>query len=399
MLSYKWIRPDMDLYLIPEDGKNTVELVNTGNLDEDFRNYAYNFYDAAELVVHYLAEEAALRHDIAKLDLWYFPMVYLYRQCLELLLKACIFQTVRDSNDRKNLVGEIRHDLKQAFDKLVEIRKLNLNENAKWLMQYLFDISSIDRESDMFRYPFGCDFKVLFNKQTNISLVATHDNMNKAFFIISEIFLRGNFSEQDYKAYKPRLIIEGGNYYQQSVVGYKYSEYSFYPYFSAYKEVADFLKKAIIDSNKPKLFLPMCYLYRNTVELGLKRLILEDSHIDNTKAVKIIKKKKHSIQGLWNSIEEDIKECADESGNDTTLEDANRYISTFHNFDNASDLFRYPCNKMMEPYFLTSQKFDIDNVASCFEELCNFLDSIDDMLSIRKEYEADMAADLASYYD
>ena len=266
----------MDLYLIPENGKYTLELVNTGNLDEDFRNYAYNFYDAAELVVHYLAEEAALRHDIAKLDLWYFPMVYLYRQCLELLLKACIFQTVRDSNDRKNLVGEIRHDLKQAFEKLVEIRKLNLNENAKWLLKYLSDISSIDRESDMFRYPFGSNFNVLFNKQTNISLVATHDNMNKAFAIVAELFLRGNFSEQVYKADKPRLIIEGGNYYQQSVVGYKYSEYSFYPYFSAYKEVADFLKKAIIDSNKPKLFLPMCYLYRNTVELGLKRLILEE---------------------------------------------------------------------------------------------------------------------------
>lgn len=42
---------------------------------------------------------------------------------------------------------------------------------------------------------------------------------------------------------------------------------------------------------KANLFMPMCYLYRNAVELGLKRLIIEDSHIDNSKALKIVRKK------------------------------------------------------------------------------------------------------------
>ena len=150
---------------------------------------------------------------------------------------------------------------------------------------------------------------------------------------------------------------------------------------------------------KANLFMPMCYLYRNAVELGLKRLIIEDSHIGNSKALKIVRKKKHSILGLWNSIADEIKEYANAPEDDTTLNDSQRYIQTFHNFDQSSDLFRYPCNQNMEPYFLDEKKFDIENVASCFEELCNFLDGVDGMLSAVQDYEAEMAAEMASYYD
>ena len=49
----------------------------------------------------------------------------------------------------------------------------------------------------------------------------------------------------------------------------------------------------------------MCYVYRNAIELALKRLIIEDSYIDEYSALKIAKKKKHSILGLWNSIKDE----------------------------------------------------------------------------------------------
>ena len=216
MIDYKWIRPNMDLYHIDANSEHITAITNSGNLDVDFYEYASNFYEAAEYVIHYLGEEAAEHQDIAKLDLWYFAMVYLYRQSLELLLKASIFQVVKDKADRKDIIGEIRHDLKQSFETLIMIRGLTINgnENAKWLLEYLSDISRIDKESDMFRYPFGNNFKAFFEKQTNISLVATHDNMNKAYMVIKEIYDTGNFPAQIYEAYSPQLIIEGGHYYQ-----------------------------------------------------------------------------------------------------------------------------------------------------------------------------------------
>lgn len=401
MFNQKWVRPNLDLYHIDASSKCIITFSNSGKLDKDFYKYACDFYEAAEYIIHYLGEDAARKHDIAKLDLWYFPMVYLYRHSLELLLKAIIFQTVTDKNDRIDIVEAIRHNLLQAFQKIIEIKNLTIdgNANAQWLKDFLSDISQLDSESDMFRYPFGNQFKILFERQTNISLKATHDNMNKAYSIVKELFSTGMFSEQIYEAYEPKLIIEGGHYYQQSVVGYKYSQYSFYPYFSSYNEVGDFLKKTIIAENKSNLFMPTCYLYRNAIELCLKKMIAEDSHIDNDKALKIIRKKKHSVQGLWNSIVEEVKKHVNGSDKDSTLEDLEQYIQTFHNLDNRSDLFRYPCNTKLESYFLTATLFDIENVTSCFEEFCTTLDSIDDVLIAVKEFEEEIKAEMDSYCD
>jgi len=51
----------------------------------------------------------------------------------------------------------------------------------------------------------------------------------------------------------------------------------------------------------------------------------------------------------------------------------------------------------MDAYFLGGKNFDIENVASCFEELCNFLDGADGMLSAVQDYEAEMASDYDYY--
>ena len=127
--------------------------------------------------------------------------------------------------------------------------------------------------------------------------------------------------------------------------------------------------------------MPMCYMYRNAVEIGLKRIIIEDSHIERTKALKILQRKKHSILGLWKSIVDEVDKYSNAPDDDTTLNDTTQYIQAFHDFDKSSDLFRYPCNKKLQIYFFQEKVLDIENVSSCFEELCNFLDAVDSMFS------------------
>ena len=92
---------------------------------------------------------------IAELDLWYFALIYLYRQSLELMLKANIFDLVKSEQDRKDILSVVRHDVGAAFDKIIDLQgiDINSNQNIKWLSDFLQDISKIDRESDMFRYP------------------------------------------------------------------------------------------------------------------------------------------------------------------------------------------------------------------------------------------------------
>lgn len=91
-MMFRYLR---QMFLQLQDGwinteKNIITFSNSGKLDKDFYKYACDFYEAAEYIIHYLGEDAAQKHDIAKLDLWYFPMVYLYRHSLELLLKIAI---------------------------------------------------------------------------------------------------------------------------------------------------------------------------------------------------------------------------------------------------------------------------------------------------------------------
>lgn len=395
-----WIRPNVDLYHIG-NSSSVISVKNSGDLSFDFYTYACNFYEAAEKTVMYIIFAPDSEKPKPRLDYWYFPVIYLYRQSFELLLKACVFQTVTNIGDRKNFIGTVRHDLKQSLDRLIVERNLTTarNRNAEWLIQFLNDITNIDKTSEMFRYPFGNGCEELFTKQTHVSMEATYINMNRAYETIKGIYENGTIIEKEFEEYPPKLIIEGGKYYQQCVVGYKKPKHTFYPYCTSYKGVGDYLKDKILKHRKSKLFMPMCYLYRNALELGLKQIIVEDSHYSDTEALEILQKKKHSILGLWNSIKKEVQESANAPDNDTTLADVELYIQSFQNMDSGSHLFRYPCDKNLKPFFLTAQKYDVENITLCFKELLAFFDCVDFGLYIIKEKELEMAICHKNLYD
>lgn len=385
-----WIHSNIDLLYINSDREDIVCIKNSGSLEMDFFVYANNFFRAGEEVINYLLSDASENCDIKKLDLWYYSMIFLYRHSIELLLKAIIFQEVKDLNKIKASIGEIRHDLYKAFKKIIELKKLDLDldniENLNWLKKFLKNISNIDKESDMFRYPFDMNKNVLFSNQTHISLLATKKNFCSAFKNICSIYYTGKILNENINTV-PKMIAEGGSYYQQSVVGYKHRQKSFYPYYTSYIEVGNFLKDCIIKLKKECLFIPMCYLYRNAIELSLKRLIVEDIVEDDIKKYKILKKKKHSILALWNSIKDELKKY--DNGTQALLEISYtaEYIKKIHDYDLNSDKFRYPCNNKIESYFLEETKFDINNVTSCFQELCDYLDAVDTMINVVKDIE------------
>ena len=328
-----WPKNNVDINKLGADLNKIVEVQNSGILEQDFYRYASNFYEAGDCIL----QDAIASGDARKLDHCYFALIYLYRQSIELMLKANIFNYVKNEQDRVDILSSVRHDVKAAFDKLVNESGIDIksNNNLIWLSAFLEDISKIDKESDMFRYPFGSDMRVLFNKQTHISLEATYYNFYRAFDILSEFYKTGIVVEKDYdKKYEPKLIIEGGTYFTQSVVGYFNKPKDYTPYYNSYEECGTYLSNVIVNENKKHLFLPMCYLYRNAIELGLKRLIVEDSHLDETKKYRILKRKKHSILGLWNSIVDEISTHKSDNS-DTTLDDVSLYINAFHNIDTS----------------------------------------------------------------
>jgi len=396
-MEYRWIRSDMDIKAIV-NSSSIIKVENSGVLEADFYRYSKDFNEAANIIMKQLITDASSRGDISQLDLWYFALVYLYRQSLEELIKANIFKLELDSTKRKNILGNVRHDLKQAFDELVSLSNIDMtNDNVKWLSDFLEDISKIDKESDMFRYPFNHKMQTLFNRQTHVYLPATYYNMNRAFDLLKGFYKNASFNNkkcEPHEVYEPKLIVEGGAYYFQSVVGYKFGEGSYFPYATSYLECGNFLKNVIMEQGKSNLFMPMCYLYRNAVELGLKKIIVESSSLDKEDALKAIRKKKHSFLGLWNKIASEVRNLAYDP-TDPTVDYVDHYINNFHDFDTASDKFRYPCNKNLNVYFLDSTTLDIENVSNCFIELISFLDGVDCMLLYEKECKEEMAREYA----
>lgn len=123
----------------------------------------------------------------------------------------------------------------------------------------------------------------LTENQIHIDLIKFANKFEVAYEIIKKWYLKEQDDAVEWKELEPVFIETGGYYYGQSVVGYKYSRAEFYPYTKAYLETANYLKwymKKETDLGnsecKERLFLPMCYLYRNCVELSLKTIWFEE---------------------------------------------------------------------------------------------------------------------------
>ena len=136
--------------------------------------------------------------------------------------------------------------------------------------------------------------------------------------------------------------------------------------------------------NNEHLFLPMCYLYRNCVELSLKTILFDE--IDECFQIKCkcMQEKKHSIIGMWNKLEPYIAQNANESNDAEYLSVIEDYCTQIHNIDGDANKFRYPMSKEMKPYFPSEKKFDFMETGDFFEALNNILDGIDNMLKYTK---------------
>ena len=405
---YYWINDSRDFYEI--NGGRECLLHNTGNIEGMMFRYAERYVKAAYQITDYVMD----KNDISKLDTYFFPIAFLFRHSIELCLKASLFKYVVDAEERIQIMDSTKHNLRDIFAEL----EARVGQNFKiedayisWIKEFLSNINEVDKESDSFRYPFGITveecfgektygIKTLFDKQTHIDLVKFGNKMLFAYNISKAIYFNEKADLVEYKNLDPTLFEEGGNYYQQCVVGYKFSSEKFYPYVKAYmdtpKILFDFIFEPTDKSNE--LFLPMCYLFRNATELLIKQIMFEESSYGYQEALKKMNKKKHKVVGLWNLIVDDIKEHANADESDNTCEIAFKYINKLNEIDVRADIFRYPINSVLEIYFQKTQKLDIENVFGFFIELLKFLDSAACMMSVQNEWKAEMEYELYQQY-
>ena len=261
------------------------------------------------------------------------------------------------------------------------ISKDRVSDELEWLTTFLSNISIIDKESDSFRYPFhvfweediwseskgAFKIKRVFEKQTHIDLVKFSNKFEAAYEILEKWYCVSDDLLIEWKNLSPIFIEGGGHYYGQSVVGYAYNRNDFYSYTEAYLETANYLRyymkqqyKARNNDAAQRLFLPMCYLYRNCVELHLKSTWFEETSGDFQNRRKQILDKKHSIVGMWKQIKPFAIRCGNgnEAADSKYINLIENYCKQLQGFDSDSSKFRYSVQKNMTPYFPQNKRFD-----------------------------------------
>lgn len=409
MFEYRNLDKYTNFSEIGNQEKNIINLKNSLNLDIEFFDYAKKFNQSANILANFLLNESNIR----TLDYYFFSTTFLYRHSIELILKAIGFKYIKNIEDRKKFIESTFHNLSAIliYVKLYIQTEINQNYDAYlWLDELLKNINDIDKASDSFRYPFSIkkeknddiflnmenknyDIYPLFIKQTHINFKNLVYKMNIAFEIIECYFNKNNKVSNQFKNYNPIFLETGGSYYHQSVVGYSYNINDFYPYVVAYIESANYLYSYFLQNTNSKeiIFMPMCYLYRNGIELLLKQFIFEESSLNFQTKLKKMKNKKHSIKGLWNVIEPDILKNINNID-----KNINKYIDELHNLDIEASKFRYPADKNLKFYFENEKKLDMENVFNFFLELYSFLDGINSSISQKNKIQREIDAE--NYY-
>ncbi|MDO4301872.1 MAG: hypothetical protein Q4D26_10830 [Clostridia bacterium] len=394
-----------------------VKVVAPIDLTKALFQYAENFFEAAHIITEFILR--AEHPDISKLDTYFFAIAFMYRHCIEVGLKAIGFQYIEDEGERKNFIKNTRHNL---FDILQVIESKGVlirpDKEIEWLKKYFEDLTNIDRESDSFRYPFhivreldewglGENFTIkrIFTEQTHIDLLKFANKFEAAFEIIKKWYLKNTDGAVEWKKLEPVFIETGGYYYEQSVVGYQYRRQDFYPYTKAYLETANYLKWYMKNRTdygdnecKNRLFLPMCYLYRNCVELGLKTIWFEEIGENLKTKCKLMLDKKHSIEGMWRKLKPYVLEYSKGTNEPEYIDVIEDYCIQVHKLDNDANKFRYPMTNNMQVYFSQNKRFDFIKTGDFFEALNNILDGIDSEFNyineVRAEIEAEYLAEM-----
>ncbi len=210
-----------------------------------FNCYSKGYFDAANLVSEKLLEKYT--KDISKLDTFIFPLTFLYRHSLELLLKAALFKNIMSINERIEIIKETRHDLKKLFDEIVKYNKFS-DDEFKWLGDFLGNISNVDKDSDSFRYP----FKITSNGSCSIFTEGKFLDINKhiekfvfAYLILEKRVIENDNVNVDFHKYNTLFMEKGRNYRNSSAIGMKFSINDYYPYLYGYYECASIIHNSV----------------------------------------------------------------------------------------------------------------------------------------------------------
>lgn len=387
-----WSSSDMNFWkIINETASVTIKWSHS--CFEDYKTLAYQFYECGYKTFE---EVIGSGHDNVKSDMWFLTGIFLVRHSLELGLKALLCRVFDRKRDIEDAFEECCHDLSMLYKKYTNTRhkKYLTDEEEEWLTKYLDSLEEVDRNSDVFRFPFEDEFLSKYRDKF-LDNVEVANNLLQGFALVKKCIEKGKFLKEDEfdNELKPEFFVFATHGFGNCSLCQKISDEGFHVKITGYSEVIDYIYQNQNITNENKLY-PLIFMFRNTIELCLKRLFY--SRVDNGVPLKVFnsKRKSHFIKkDLWKNAKPVIVKYANDSGEDLTVIDiVENLLYEINKLDKNGDNFRYPTSYSLE-YRFDDKKLDICNVYTYLKAIIKFLDGCGSMLGKIADYENDVYAE------
>ena len=152
-----------------------------GDIDSQFYGYIKGYKESADRLVEYALQSK----NIAILDTYIFPIIFLYRQFIELSLKSLYLQYSEESMpDKMKIIKQVNHDLAKMWSNLKPVlleasdsdeEKDSINNVEDYILQY----HEFDKTSFRFRYPIDKDYNPCIKGEHRIDILNLKERMTE----------------------------------------------------------------------------------------------------------------------------------------------------------------------------------------------------------------------------
>ncbi len=199
-----------------------------------------------------------------------------------------------------------------------------------------------------------------------------------------------------------QLFIDSGSDYEFSHFGWGDPQTQFVGYMDGYKAAADKLIADAITSRAIDILdtfiFPICFLYRQYLELVMKYIYLHFSEVDNNEKANTLKETSHDLAKMWIKIKPLLLEDASPSEMED-VEIVETYIQQFHNIDKSSFTFRYPIGKNLEKVLPSQRRINLPILKEGMDELSGFFEGCIGKLDAMSEIKAEVFQEYLSLID
>jgi hypothetical protein len=159
-----------------------------GDVASEFSGYTEGYKKAADSLI----ERVLSLRDISKLDTFVFPILFLYRQYLELELKWIVLRFSECSLDeKKDVLRNVGHNLMgiwhQAKPLMLEEAEAQEQADVETVEDYIKQFHDFDETSFSFRYPITKNLEEILTREHRLNLSVLMERMEELYSFFSGV--------------------------------------------------------------------------------------------------------------------------------------------------------------------------------------------------------------------